>query len=957
MTQEHPLGLIVPSCLVCPAREYQAAIPARVTWREETTGNLVDPCTTELPLGLAAALDTYLGHVIQNVEAMVTSASENSVDRALHGSLRSALEDYQKAAQARARRRASTRSSDFSVCPIPQELSKLPCGFLAQAVRPQNSAQGNATSDAVVAIRPELASQLNGVILVGEDVAAMLRQRPQEHRIWGENSLADYFGSTAVRRTVKEQAEANGYKLLHTDELFTAILTEIEGADAKAHPPTARTFLLPLRAEALLFAKPSALKPDLRISDRKDGRQVELDFLMRGPDGRVVPQTLTRNYPQSHIARLPNVTALVTWPNFESEHWKLHYVFSSGSTRPPRPPRPTHLVSARILAARLLKNAAQNPALSGLATSDKAPFQVFCSDHRAEALLFDIADGPHAGQTAGILILDEVPLIEAGDDRWRIGVDFGTTNTSIHYIREDPKVDRPTPMEFVSRMTTPLGAGDIGRVVLQRDFLPDSAISIPFLSALAESSGEKLRLDVPLIRRRVHYVSDIADTLANIAGNRSDTQVRFGLKWSSEDEKENLSRFESYLKQVCMQSLVEVVSRGANPRNVEWLFSQPGSFSATHAETFQEVYDRVIRWLLGAGRDDEIAPAGIRLESVSAANYFLKNNGIPLGKTAFTLDVGGMTTDICLWHERRLLWQTSVHFAGQHIVIPYLSRHREALSKFLQSLGESATERLDQLKEEDALRHGLEVVVNSKLFQDTFDMRPKAVEKTPALQGLQSIAEFSLAGLLYYLGTVARHLSERKLLPSKIDDLRICLGGRGSLIFRTVLDQQAEYGVLFSEVAGLEIGGLDFHRSRHPKLEVSFGMLAPSGGAGEVDIASRYSACILGEAIRIGNQRKDALQALERNDEDQAWKITELPEFQRFVALYERLFGRKISLDADRLRRLIGHVENDVEKLRKNLINDKGRRGVSPVERAQPIFVFPLQQFVLMMNASGEKIN
>jgi hypothetical protein len=953
--RDRPLGLIVPANLVCPAREYQRYLPEEVDWRDEETGWLIDPCTSgRMPAARAIALATYLDHLLACIEAMSLSQADETIDRELYGAVRGALSEYLNDVQKLPSvRRNARHPPEFRMQSMPQGLSELPHSFLAQAVVPSPVPRAEPFSDALLVARPELAGGPKGAAVVGGDVARMLGRPPQDFRIWGAYSLSDVMGSPRLQQVAAEQAAEGGYELLSVAELFTEEFVEVEGGDAKAHPPSARDCLLPLNPRVLRYLDPRSLRSRLRIV--RDGKtvQVELDLPLLDSDGASRTYTARKTYSEAVIVRVPLPTALVTWPNFVSEHWKHHYIFYASEGLHPRP---RQAISPRTLSLDVqnpdaLRSAGPGPKI--FPQSDGSEIGILRMDHRPEALSCEVLDQERATNIAGLLLLDQVPDVVASEEHWRVGVDFGTTNTSIHYLREGPQVDHPRRMRFSPRLTAPIGYIDVSKVVLQRDFLPDDVVDIPFLSILQESIGARSSGAEPFIRQRVHYVRDVASTLQGFAPHRRDHELRFNLKWSR--DRADLARFEAYLSQVCMQSLAELVAMGAAPSNVQWSFSQPGSFSSQRADEFAEAYGRVIRFACGIENESQIAQPDIRLESEAAALYFLKREKIPLGFTAFTLDVGGQTTDVCLWHNRRLLWQTSVHFAGQHILIPYLASRREALSEALKSQGNLAEigNILDTL-EGLGLSQGLEVIVNSELFRTAFDLHA-SVQRNPARQGLQGLAEFSLAGLLYYLGLVARHLTNAEQLPAALLDLRICLGGRGSLIFKSVLDERELFASYFSEVSGLAVGNLAFHTSHDPKHEVSFGMLVPARGAGEIDLSRPYKKCILGEAIDIGDRTKTELEVLEDGEEDQAWRVKSLPQFEKFLELYTRSFKRSLTIDAKRRKDLMGRVDNGIADLRAVLQNDRNRRA-SRLERAEPVFIFPLRELVLMMNEAGETL-
>jgi hypothetical protein len=136
---------------------------------------------------------------------------------------------------------------------------------------------------------------------------------------------------------------------------------------------------------------------------------------------------------------------------------------------------------------------------------------------------------------------------------------------------------------------------------------------------------------------------------------------------------------------------------------------------------------------------------------------------------------------------------------------------------------------------------------------------------------------------------------------------------------------------------------------------VSFGMLAERGGAGAVQVSDPYRACILGEALTIGTDVKEPLQVLERGDEDKDWHVSALPEFEKFLALYRKSFGRAVPLDAKMRAALIGAVDNSVADLRHVLQEERNRPG--RLARAEPIFIAPLRELIVMLNRSGNAIN
>jgi hypothetical protein len=946
--ENKPLTLIVPTNLVCPAREYYAALPDAVTWRDPDTRRLTDPVASDrLSAAKAIALAAFIDHVNRSLEAIPRELG-GEIDNDLFGALREALVQYLTDVRRLGPIRWTGIQQAFSVSAMPARLANIPFGFVTQAVKPGPS-PAEPLSDAIMRSRSDVAGA-EGAVFIHRDLAKMLGRAPDDFRIWGPYSLTDVLETKAIERTVLQQAASAGYAVLRSDDLFTDVFIEVEEAKARAHPESAIDCLLPLRSEVLRYLEPHRLRESLRVNREHGTIKVELDIALHDAAGQALSYTATKTYAGSQIRRALLPAALVTWPDFASPHWKRHFIFyfSEGSA-----PRPQRAVSARLFSGASVRGDAGVDSAIRYQVSGGGEVGIFCLDHRVEALCCDVHDARGVLQEAGLLLLEGVPEAVALSDRWEVAVDFGTTNTSIHYLHVRDDGAAPQEMQFKPRLAHPIGRSVLTNAILHSRFLrhhaEDAPTTIPFLSMLEESKEaqqQEQQIEVaPLIRQRVHFVRNVGATLDELKDRQS--AVRFGLKWSDDPKQRKL--LEAYLSQVCMQSLAELVAQGADPAAVTWSFSQPGSFSASHARAFNDICKRSMAWARVAENGAKIAEPKVRLESEAAALYFVRHRdqGVGFGETVFTLDIGGQTTDICLWHQRHLLWQTSVRFAGQHILIDYLKHHPEARAKVVRGPTRDEIlrrlEEIGELREDATLTQALEVVVNSDLFDKSFELTQDP--------DLQQVAELSLAGLLYYLGMMVQHLSNRANLPAHIPalaaplDVRICLGGRGSLLFKSVADQRELYKQYFSKVSGFEVRNLDFHMSLHPKHEVSFGMLAPREGAGKFVLDKTYDRCVLGESLQIDGKIRNGLDVLATEDLDKQWSVTSLQQFEKFLEVYAGVFRRALTL-SDRVRSdLINRVEPEIQDLKSVLQSDL-QQHVNRVGSAEPVFMFPLRRFV-----------
>ncbi|MGH8656935.1 MAG: hypothetical protein ACREV4_00170, partial [Gammaproteobacteria bacterium] len=449
----------------------------------------------------------------------------------------------------------------------------------------------------------------------------------------------------------------------------------------------------------------------------------------------------------------------------------------------------------------------------------------------------------------------------------------------------------------------------------------------------------------------------VGSMLSPLIENRSHRSLQFDLKWS--DEPEDLQRIEDYLAQAMLQTLAELASTGANPEQVDWYFSYPDSFTAAQLDRLKSVYAKSVRQIAGAATEQPVwTPPRIRQESEAAALYFIKRQQVDFSSKVITIDVGGKTSDICIWNVRRLRWRSSLRLGGRDTLMPYLAKHAGLLNLFPFAKHELEKIRafLQRLQgEPHKFQQALEILVNSGMFRKAFNDNLRRLRDEPEVRGLLLLAEFSLAGLLYYLAKVYAYL-EQAGRPSRTNDkLKICLGGRGSLMFSQSVAAKsvASFERLFYRASGLNWSIDAFSFSDAPKHEVAFGLLIDPAGAGDLDWSAPALEPILGEDLTVGGETVCAAEVFRKEHLGHDWKLDKLPEFEQFVKIYERAFGRMVPLQRYQPK-LISRVYNELQDMRHLLTRDKSAR---PIDAAQPIFVLVLREFINLMNENGDVIS
>ena len=265
---------------------------------------------------------------------------------------------------------------------------------------------------------------------------------------------------------------------------------------------------------------------------------------------------------------------------------------------------------------------------------------------------------------AGLLLIAIPEALPDGEKTWTVGVDFGTTSTTVY--RNDQQGD-PQRVAFASRLLQITESGS-GRNQLYDDFLPTDPESTPFLSLFQEfgpPQGQELKA---LLDGHIYFLDDYR-------AFRSAGNIVTNLKWSAEPRDRIRTRV--FLEQLCLQCAAEAVAEGA--REINWRFSFPIAFSQADTEQFRNIWNRVINTCMtttglhrGSVKDEP--------ESIVSAKFFASTG--PFATGAVCIDIGGETSDISIWQQNKLYCQTSLRFAGRHIFLDRLKQNPGFLENF-----------------------------------------------------------------------------------------------------------------------------------------------------------------------------------------------------------------------------------------------------------------------------------
>ncbi|HEX7955826.1 MAG TPA: hypothetical protein VF508_02730, partial [Pyrinomonadaceae bacterium] len=294
------------------------------------------------------------------------------------------------------------------------------------------------------------------------------------------------------------------------------------------------------------------------------------------------------------------------------------------------------------------------------------------------------------------------------------------------------------------------------------------------------------------------------------------------LKWS--DDNAARVRVRAFLEQLCMQVAAEAAAAGAD--DITWAYSFPTAFSGDR-QGFPEIWAQATAaCAVATGLPQPAAGPESKTESVASALFFREHLKASPAAGTVCIDIGGSTSDIAIWQQNELRWQTSVRFAGREMFLNYLYSKPELLETFgldVSGLRQAVGNWPAFYAQADAL-----LLENSK---ELFERLPNHVASDD-VRSLVNYLSLGLAGLFYYVGSLLNYLVAQQKYTREMPDIYV--GGNGSRMFNWLAvgryDSGKPINALLKSVM-LRASGFsaseDFrvHISPFPKAEAAYGLV------------------------------------------------------------------------------------------------------------------------------------
>ncbi|MCL2930928.1 MAG: hypothetical protein MGG11_01100 [Trichodesmium sp. MAG_R03] len=847
---EKPVGLSTPSTIVAPSEEGKwDGLP----WWNKLTGQLESP-QPHLNVSEKALLWRWLEN-LQGILGNYRGEAE-AID-----SISGLLEEFRNSLGSRPDQRLNLSNNPqfFGVA--------INRGVLEGINLPVKS---ESQSSWVRVVPSKGKGQAKPLLIIDQEISPAWGKPPQDIWIHEEQTLASLqIQDLRNGRITWQDVEWKESKELFLEE-FQFIDQDYALPGAFLPSGTKLTFqgqtitpLIPLNPILLDYFTPEDLiaKVELAQINSNDGPQVRvsLDLPLSGmKDDPRQPKNyrVSKDYPIKEENALPEVPVLEVWPNFQAEGWRSYYAFYYDAEH-----------GEGTFQVYLPEAKEHHPFVDGrgayqITHLEEFPSFIECQDSSRNSI--------------GLILLKSPEKIRLGD-RWKVGVDFGTSFTNI-YVNSNDLSEQLNLENLHLKVTEVLT--ETRRPVLFEYFVPESFIPadkpLPLSSVLTtRGKPDKTQsLDFPIIDGRI-YVPD-RNRFEPLRG-----WIETDLKWK------NYLPNKLFLKHLALH--ISAIAAKEGVQQIQWCISYPTAFSRRdknrYAKTWQDLTEELqaqtgIRHICPEPNDVGL----FKSESLAIAQYFADQEKHDLIRTT-CIDMGGGTSDISVWYKNKLIHQCSVLLAGRHLLSDFL----ELNPNFFAQLFEQNLKEWDRLTE-DKFSSKLDVFLRLE-SENWLKNKRDFAEDDPKFQGLLQLMAIGMGGLYYYVGIILGVLQDEGKYQTR-EITPVYIGGNGSRLLNWLAERgkflpSSEVNDLLSQMLTKGSGFNDriLERTRltqRPKDEVACGLVLGRTRLTGLDTKTE-DLLIAGENCEINGESIEWRDRLEFKGNIQQLEIPKLIQLRTFL--------------------------------------------------------------------------
>ncbi|GGA21580.1 hypothetical protein [Okeania sp. KiyG1] len=708
------------------------------------------------------------------------------------------------------------------------------------------------------------------LLIIDQEISLAWGKPPQDIWIHQKQTLASLqIQDLHNGRIIWPDVEWRESKDLFLDE-FRFIDQDEALPGAFLPPGTKLTFqgqritpLIPLNPILLDYFTPEELIAKVKLAqiNSSDGLQVRvtLDLPLSGmKDDPRQPQNykISKDYPIKEENALPEIPVLEIWPNFRAEGWRSYYAFyydaefgdDTFQVYIPKAKEP-----------HIFEDKGGTYQITHL---EKFPSFIGCQDILRNFI--------------GLILLKSPEKIKLAD-KWKVGVDFGTSFTNV-YVKSSRTVE-PLSMESLHLKVTQVRV-DTRNPVLFEYFIPEVFIPrskpLPLASVLTTRGkpDSNKNLERPIIDGRI-YVPD-QTRFEPLRG-----WIETDLNWK------NYAANKLFLKNLALYTSAIAAKNGI--QKIQWCISYPSTFSRSDKNKYARTWQDITEELKVQTGIKYICPKVDNLESFRSKNaafaqYFADKEDFDLVRTT-CIYMGRETSDISIWYHNELIHQCSVLLGDRHLLSDFLELNRN----FLVQLFNLEQREWDRLTE-DKFREKLDLFLRLE-SENWLKNKRNFIEDDPKFQGLLRLMAIGIGGLYYYVGIILGVLEQEGMYQSR-EITPVYIGGRGSRLLNWLPERgrflpSSKVNNLLSQMLNKGSGFDDYilektRLSQKPEDEVACGLVLNRTKLTGWDRKTK-DPLIAGEDCEINGNLIEWRERLEFAGNIQQLKIPDLVQLRTFL--------------------------------------------------------------------------
>lgn len=713
-------------------------------------------------------------------------------------------------------------------------------------------------------------------------------------------------------------------------------------------------YILPFTRHILEYFEPRTIRNELKptFSEESDGL-VKFAFTLPLLNGKTI--TIEKRYRvnplNSGLGEIRSIEppALELFPNYLGENWRKYYMFQSdGNTYAFKPV----IFHAKVSTKSASRDAVvfQNPVNSQYSSVNSSIPDASALKKVMQNVVVTEISGDHCfpegieiqdkGLSLGLILLTKEKSNPGLSGLWKIGIDFGTSNTNVFSIRGEGMAER-WKFNFHKYGRSILKSNQQLREILMEEyFFPAREVQLPVSSTLK------------MFNKGIHETMVLDYFIYFPSHYKLPEEVLSDIKWNNQTERQT----EYFLESLLYLILIEVVSN--NVGLIELACSFPKAFNETTIQIFKREWDAVYSKLLLKDPSNEqiaalVVHSGSTIDSLKKTDILqpqYHTEGIATGEyfgsdktidkiqdrankenAAICIDVGGGTSDISIWLEDNIVFDASLLLAGRQLSV--LIQKYNKITELLFS--DKASIALDECRSDPA-RFSARLNIILKKEEEEIAKLLVRYANDKNIKWLRQIIALEFSALAYYTGRIC--FAKSKILPDLreriSDSIRIHWGGNAAKLINWIdLGKYDKDGIASKILNALFYNGLDDkeqpikpnaigqlqspgHKSEasgglvvilHEKKKRHLQKVVPDFGVPGIneynyneDDAEQSNGMIYGESIELrdGSQLNygDIIHQNDLFSEDKTtFKSTSLQELKKFVDIFN-FFGIKFGL-------------------------------------------------------------